>query len=91
MKKPETLVDHGSTHYQGSIEPAQYIHANGLPFFEGNVVKYVTRHRRAKGTDDMMKALHYCAMILEMDYGVVTTFSYGPKKEDEDGSEGEEI
>ncbi len=31
----------GGNHYQTKIQPVEYIHANGLPFIEGNVVKYI--------------------------------------------------
>ena len=31
-------VQHGGTHYKDlKIEPVEYIHANGLDFFQGNV------------------------------------------------------
>lgn len=36
----------GGTHYeQMKIEPVDYIMANNMNFLEGNVIKYVTRHR----------------------------------------------
>lgn len=61
----------GGTHYEAmKIQPVEYIHANGLDFFEGNVVKYVSRHRHKNGAEDIKKAIHYCKMILEMDYGI---------------------
>jgi hypothetical protein len=61
----------GGTHYEKmKIQPVEYIHANGLDFFEGNVIKYVSRHRQKKGAEDIRKAIHYCKMILEMDYGI---------------------
>lgn len=61
----------GGTHYEKmGIQPVEYIHANGLDFFEGNVVKYVTRHRLKNGAEDIKKAIDYCKMILENDYGI---------------------
>jgi hypothetical protein len=61
----------GGTHYEKmKIRPAEYIHANGLDFFEGNVVKYVTRHRFKNGAEDIKKAIDYCKMILKLDYGI---------------------
>ena len=37
-------------HYKTQkIQPVEYIHANNLDFFEGNVVKYVTRWRNKNG------------------------------------------
>lgn len=55
-------------HYEGTITPVDYIAANRLDFFEGNVVKYITRHTRKNGAEDIRKAIHYCQMILKYDY-----------------------
>lgn len=55
-------------HYQSKITPVEYIHANDLDFFRGNVVKYVTRDKRKNGADDIRKAIHYLQMILKYDY-----------------------
>lgn len=61
----------GGTHYEKmKIQPAEYIHANELDFFEGNIVKYVTRHRSKNGSEDIEKAIDYCKMILKFDYGI---------------------
>lgn len=60
----------GGSHYQLAIQPVDYIHANKLTFLEGNVVKYVTRHRKKNGAEDVKKAIHYLQMILEKEYGV---------------------
>ena len=59
----------GGEHYQQAIQPVEYIHANGLPFIEGNVVKYISRHKRKAGAQDVEKAMSYCAMLLKMEYG----------------------
>ena len=61
----------GGDHYSKmKIQPTEYIHANGLDFFEGNIVKYVSRHRSKNGAEDILKAIDYCKMILENDYGI---------------------
>lgn len=60
----------GGDHYAAlAIQPVQYIHANGLGFMEGCVIKYVSRHRRKNGAEDLKKAIHFLRMLLEMDYG----------------------
>jgi len=59
----------GGDHYQTKIQPVEYIHANGLPFIEGNVVKYISRHKLKGGADDIKKAISYCKMLLKLDYG----------------------
>lgn len=59
----------GGNHYQTKIQPVEYIHANGLPFIEGNVVKYISRHKAKGGADDIEKAISYCKILLKLDYG----------------------
>jgi hypothetical protein len=39
--------------------------ANGIPYCEGNVIKYVTRWRRKGGLDDLRKARHYLDLLIE--------------------------
>lgn len=50
------------------FQPADYIWKNGLNFFEGNVIKYVTRHREKGKADDIKKAIRYLEFILELEY-----------------------
>ena len=69
----ETALDKqvGSNHYKlAGIQPIEYIHANNLSFCEGNVVKYITRHRNKNKEEDVRKALHYCQLILKLEYGL---------------------
>jgi hypothetical protein len=57
-------------HYKDKgIQPIVYIHANNLGFCEGNVIKYVTRHKSKAGKDDILKAIHYLELLLELEYG----------------------
>ena len=56
-------------HYKDkSIQPIVYIHAIDLGFCEGNVVKYVTRHKSKNGAADIRKAIHYLELLLELEY-----------------------
>lgn len=57
-------------HYKSDIQPVDYIVANGLDFFEGNVLKYLHRHKHKNGADDIFKAIHYCMMVLKYRYGM---------------------
>jgi len=67
MKATDT--QEGGTHYKDmAIQPIQFIHANNLDFLQGNVIKYVTRHKAKNGAADIRKALHYCQLILELQY-----------------------
>lgn len=62
-------VQVGGQHYKSmKIQPVEYIHANSLPFIEGSVVKYVTRHRQKNGAEDIKKAIHFLNLLLELEY-----------------------
>ena len=57
------------THYMYmEIQPAEFINKNKLLFAEGNAIKYICRHSRKGGIEDIDKAIHYLEMILERDY-----------------------
>ena len=60
----------GGSHYTDcGIQPVEYIHANKLNYCEGNVIKYITRHRtKGQGKKDIEKVIHYAQLILELDY-----------------------
>tara|TARA_R110002020_G_C15770443_1_gene728101 strand:- start:50 stop:346 length:297 start_codon:yes stop_codon:yes gene_type:complete len=60
----------GGDHYKEcGIQPVEYIHANNLDYLEGNVIKYITRHRtKGEGKKDIEKAIHYAQLILQMHY-----------------------
>ena len=71
MKEEKALEQQvGGQHYKGcKIQPVEYIHANGLDYLEGNVIKCITRHRtKGEGRKDIEKAIHYAQLILEMEY-----------------------
>lgn len=60
----------GGNHYNNKkIQPIDYILENNLPYCEGNVIKYVTRHKEKNGAEDIRKAIHYLRFILAADYG----------------------
>ena len=50
------------------IQPAEFINANNLAYAEGNVIKYVCRHKYKGKREDIEKAIHYLEMIIERDY-----------------------
>ena len=58
----------GGRHYKDlAIQPVEYIHANGLGYFEGNVLKYITRWRSKNGIEDLRKARHYIELLIELE------------------------
>lgn len=64
MKKVNR-IQHGGRHYKKCrIEPWDYIAANNLGFFEGNIVKYVTRYKLKNGAGDLRKARHYLDKLI---------------------------
>jgi hypothetical protein len=55
------------THYKDKdIQPWDYIASNNLGYFEGNVVKYVSRWKDKGGVEDLEKARHYLDKLIEM-------------------------
>lgn len=58
------------THYKDCpIQPIDYIVDNGLGWCEGNIVKYITRHNKKGGEEDIKKVIHYAELLLEKKYG----------------------
>lgn len=58
----------GGSHYKDlPVQPTEYIIKNGLPFCEGNVVKYVTRWTLKGGLEDLKKARHYLDLLIEVE------------------------
>ncbi len=68
MSPQETQV--GGDHYKDlAIQPAEFISKNDIGFLAGNVIKYIVRHQNKNGAQDIRKAIHYCQLILELEYG----------------------
>ena len=59
----------GGRHYKKmKIQPSEFVHENRMLFAEGNIIKYICRHPYKDGKQDILKAIHYCEMIIERDY-----------------------
>ena len=67
MKTLEKQVK-GDHYKRFIIQHAEFINANNLEYAEGNVIKYVCRHRFKGKKEDIEKAIHYLEMIIERDY-----------------------
>jgi len=52
-------------HYDMSIQPVDFIVANDIPFIEGNIIKYICRHRCKGRINDLIKAQHYLDMLMK--------------------------
>ena len=60
----------GGDHYKDmKIQPSEFVNKNKLLFAEGNAIKYICRHQKKGGRQDLEKAKHYIDMIIERDYG----------------------
>lgn len=56
----------GGDHYKTlPIQPGEYIRANGIGWYEGNAIKYITRHKQKGGIEDIEKAIHYLELVKE--------------------------
>lgn len=72
MKESALTSQQCGHHYKDhQIQPIEYIIANRLDFIEGNIVKYISRHRDKGGADDIRKIIHYCELMLELEYKVL--------------------
>lgn len=64
MSANDTQV--AGTHYRTSYQHWDLAADLQLGYFEGQISKYITRHRTKKGKEDLEKALHFAQKLLEM-------------------------
>ena len=58
----------GGDHYKmHGIQPWDFIASNGIGYFEGNIIKYVSRWRHKGGVQDLEKARHYLDKLIEIE------------------------
>jgi hypothetical protein len=69
LSKKAIEQQEGGSHYKNmKIQPVEYIHANGLGFLEGSVIKYISRFRSKNGLQDLQKARHFIDLLIELEY-----------------------
>ena len=69
IKQSATNSQIGGSHYTDMpIQPVTFIHANGLDFCQGSILKYVCRFRHKNGKDDLLKAKHFIDLLIELEY-----------------------
>lgn len=57
----------GGDHYEKlSIQVWDYVDANELDYFQGSIIKYVTRWRDKGGVEDLRKAKHFIEKYIEL-------------------------
>jgi hypothetical protein len=55
-------------HYKcKTLQVWDFVAANNLGYFEGNIVKYVSRWKDKGGVDDLRKAKHYIEKLIELE------------------------
>lgn len=60
----------GGTHYKKlGIQPWDYIAANGIGYFEGTAIKYLSRWKSKGGVEDLKKAIHFIEKLIELETG----------------------
>lgn len=52
----------GGEHYKSAYQPIEFITKFKLLMIEGNLVKYITRHYKKNGKEDLEKAYHYLTL-----------------------------
>lgn len=64
MENKERVVH--PQHYNNGIEVWDYVYSHQLDFFEGNIVKYVTRWKHKNGIEDLRKAKEYLDKLINL-------------------------
>ena len=61
-------VQVGGDHYKKlKIQPVEYMHANGIPFIEGCIIKYASRWRDKGGIADLEKIKHFAQLLIDLE------------------------
>jgi hypothetical protein len=54
-------------YYRKGIETTDYIQSHSMNYLEGNIIKYVTRHKSKGGVDDLRKAEWYLTRLIKQE------------------------
>ena len=68
-KKEKSALDEqvGGDHYKKlGVQPVELIRDINANFFQGNVIKYITRYKDKNGIKDLEKARHYLELMREL-------------------------
>lgn len=69
MTNPKDKQVGGSHYKEMAIQPSEYIVRNGIGWYEGNAIKYLTRHKSKGQKADLEKAIHYIELAIQEIYG----------------------
>lgn len=66
-------------HYKNlKIQPMEYSYANKLDWYQGEIVKYITRFRAKGGKKDLEKIIHLCQVLIQLEYSKLNTAKVEP-------------
>jgi len=57
----------GGAHYVSTIQHWDYVAANDLDYFQAQITKYVARHKKKHGLEDLKKAQHFLEKYIEIE------------------------
>lgn len=63
--------NHYKTNKEGCPDVAEWCGLQGIEFLEGNVIKYVVRHEKKGGVEDIEKAIQYLRFIAFVKYDTI--------------------
>jgi hypothetical protein len=63
----------GGQHYKSEIQHWDYVVANNLDYFQGQITKYVTRWKEKGGLQDLEKAKHFLDKYIEVEKEKIPT------------------
>lgn len=73
----------GGDHYKKlKIQPVEYMHANGIPFIEGCIIKYASRWRDKGGIADLEKIKHFAQLLIDLETAEAASEQCGQKEFD---------
>ena len=75
-------VQVGGTHYRSPIQHWDFVVANDLDYFQGQITKYVTRWRKKNGIDDLYKARHFLQKYIEIKEQEISDAEYSASLSD---------
>lgn len=64
-EQTEELIKPTYYNKENGISPFDYIKANNLNYFEGNIIKYITRYKEKNGLEDLLKAKTYLDELIK--------------------------
>lgn len=65
-REPANERQYGGDHYRAEYQHWDMVHDVRMGYFNGCASKYVGRHRRKNGPEDLAKAMHFCEKAIEL-------------------------